>query len=150
MLARCDGRCIRTANGGHTTVMNLTRLAPQPTDNVQIPTAFRELLLPAGEDPAVEDAPPSQPQFDFSSGFLGVRETASRLGVHENTVRQWEGRGDLKAVRLPVSGFRRFSVADVNRMRAEMFSQMAAAEPEKPRERATRPQRRRIVHGDDV
>lgn len=58
---------------------------------------------------------------------LTVRETARRLGVHENTVRNWEERGVLRAIRLPVSGFRRFNVDDVERMRAEMLSQPAPA-----------------------
>ncbi len=33
-----------------------------------------------------------------------VRETARRLGVDENTVRNWEKRGLLRAIRLPGSG----------------------------------------------
>lgn len=40
--------------------------------------------------------------------LLNVRETARRLGVPENTVRNWERRGLLRAVRLRASGFRRF------------------------------------------
>jgi len=59
--------------------------------------------------------------------FLSVRETARRLGVHENTVRNWESRGLLRAVHLPGSGFRRFAVEDVERLRAEMFEQLAPA-----------------------
>lgn len=57
--------------------------------------------------------------------FLNVRETARELGVHENTVRNLERRGDLKAVRLPGSGFRRFRKEDVTRMREEMWAQFA-------------------------
>lgn len=57
--------------------------------------------------------------------FLNVRQTAERLGVHENTVRNLEGRGELKAVRLPGSGFRRFRKEDIERMRHEMWSQFA-------------------------
>jgi excisionase family DNA binding protein len=56
---------------------------------------------------------------------LNVRETAKQLGVHENTVRNLEQRGQLKAVRLPGSGFRRFRKEDVERMRKEMWSQFA-------------------------
>jgi hypothetical protein len=56
--------------------------------------------------------------------FLNVRDTA-RAGVHENTVRNWESRGLLPAVHLPGSGFRRFAVEDVERLRAEMFAQLA-------------------------
>jgi hypothetical protein len=47
--------------------------------------------------------------------------------VHENTVRNWEERGILRAVRLPGSGFRRFVIQDVERLRAEMFEQLAPA-----------------------
>jgi excisionase family DNA binding protein len=57
--------------------------------------------------------------------FLNVRETAKQLGVHENTVRNLERRGELKAVRLPGSGFRRFRKEDIERMRREMWSQFA-------------------------
>lgn len=57
--------------------------------------------------------------------FLNVRETARELGVHENTVRNLERRGELRAVRLPGSGFRRFRQEDIERMRNEMLSQFA-------------------------
>jgi excisionase family DNA binding protein len=57
--------------------------------------------------------------------FLNVRETASELNVHENTVRNLEKRGQLKAIRLPGSGFRRFRKEDIDRMRKEMWSQFA-------------------------
>jgi excisionase family DNA binding protein len=40
--------------------------------------------------------------------MIGVREAAQRLGVHENTVRNWAGSGLLPSERLPGSGFRRF------------------------------------------
>jgi hypothetical protein len=59
--------------------------------------------------------------------LLNVRDTARALGVHENTVRNWEERGLLRAVRLPGSGFRRFAAADVARLRDEMFEQLAPA-----------------------
>src|SRR6266508_2305534 len=59
--------------------------------------------------------------------LLNVRDTARALGVHENTVRNWEERGILRAVRLPGSGYRRFSAADVDRLRKEMFEQLASA-----------------------
>lgn len=59
--------------------------------------------------------------------LIGVREAASRLGVHENTIRNWEKRGVLRAARLLSSGIRRFSAADVARMREEMMTQFAPA-----------------------
>jgi len=51
---------------------------------------------------------------------LNVRETARRLGIHENTVRNWANRGILRPLRLPGSGYRRFDVADVDRIAREM------------------------------
>ena len=75
---------------------------------------------------------------------LNVRETARRLGVHENTVRNWEKRGLLRAIRLPGSGYRRFRVEDVERLRQEMLTQLA------PADTGPRPVRGRIVHDDDL
>lgn len=63
----------------------------------------------------------------MSDDTLRVREVARLLGVHENTVRNWEARGVLRAVRLPESGFRRFPRSEVERMRREMWSQFAPA-----------------------
>lgn len=56
--------------------------------------------------------------------LMQVRQTARALGVHENTVRRWEERGLLQAVRLP-SGVRRFRAEDVEAMRVQMFSGFA-------------------------
>jgi excisionase family DNA binding protein len=81
--------------------------------------------------------------------LLSVRETARRLGVHENTVRNWQERGLIRALRLPGSGYRRFSVEDVERMRQEMLSQLAPADTG-PVVKPRRPVKGRIVHGDDA
>ncbi|MGU3411854.1 helix-turn-helix domain-containing protein [Microbacterium sp. M1A1_1b] len=51
-----------------------------------------------------------------SDEFLNVRETAKRLGVHENTVRNWVKAGQLPDARLPGSRFHRFRLADVERL----------------------------------
>jgi excisionase family DNA binding protein len=56
--------------------------------------------------------------------LMQVRQVARALGVHENTVRRWEVRGLLRAVRLP-SGVRRFRPEDVEAMRKQMFSGFA-------------------------
>lgn len=79
--------------------------------------------------------------------FLNVRDAAKRLGVHENTVRNLEQRGELKAVRLPGSGFRRFLKEDIERMRREMFEQFAPAVeiPKKQR----RPTKRKTATATD-
>lgn len=58
---------------------------------------------------------------------LTVRETARRLGVHENTVRNWENRGLLRAVKLPGSGYRRFDPAEVERLHASLLSSQLQA-----------------------
>lgn len=59
--------------------------------------------------------------------FLNVRETAQQLGVHENTVRNWQSSGLLRGIKLPGSGFRRFPREEVLRMRAEMLGAHAPA-----------------------
>jgi excisionase family DNA binding protein len=79
--------------------------------------------------------------------FLNVRDTASELGVHENTVRNLEKRGELKAVRLPGSGFRRFRKEDVDRMRREMWRQFA---PEMSQPERTRPKKKRVLTDEEM
>jgi excisionase family DNA binding protein len=49
------------------------------------------------------------------STTITIRETARRLGVHENTVRRYVDRGLLRAERLP-SGVRRVRLEDVARL----------------------------------
>lgn len=56
--------------------------------------------------------------------LMQVRQAAQALGVHENTIRRWEERGLLHAVRLP-SGVRRFRPEDIEQMREQMFSGFA-------------------------
>ena len=67
--------------------------------------------------------------------FLNVRETADRLGVHENTVRNWADRKVLRGIKLPGSGFRRFPREEIERMREEMLGSYAPATelPDEPR-----------------
>jgi len=79
--------------------------------------------------------------------LLNVRDTARILGVHENTIRNWEERGILRAVHLPGSGYRRFATQDVERLRAEMFEQLASA-TEGPVVNPGRKRRGRLVFGD--
>lgn len=61
--------------------------------------------------------------------LMQVRQAAQTLGVHENTIRRWEQRGLLQAVRLP-SGVRRFRPEDVEKVREQMFSGFAPLEPD--------------------
>lgn len=56
--------------------------------------------------------------------LIQVRQAARALGVHENTIRRWEERGLLRAVRLP-SGVRRFRAEDIEAVRDGMFSGFA-------------------------
>jgi len=79
--------------------------------------------------------------------LLRVRAVAERLGVHENTVRNWADKGILTPVRLPGSGFRRFDAGQVERMQKEMFSHLAPADEGPIIEREV-PAARRIEHGD--
>ena len=50
--------------------------------------------------------------------LIQVRQAARALGVHENTIRRWEERGLLRAVRLP-SGVRRFRAEDIKAVRED-------------------------------
>lgn len=52
--------------------------------------------------------------------LMQVREAARALGVSENTIRRWEERGLIPAVRLP-SGVRRFRRADIEAAQARMY-----------------------------
>lgn len=67
------------------------------------------------------------------AGFLNVRETARRLDVHENTVRNWARSGALPDARVPGSRFHRFRSEDVDRL----LSQRGAAVPSLQSERRT-------------
>lgn len=101
---------------------------------LQIPDVFRNLwpeqsaersegLNPAAQAVAVLDAPVRPTDETI---FLGVGQAATRLGVHENTVRNWIDRGILRAVRLPGSNHRRMNFTDVERVRQEMLGQLSS------------------------
>lgn len=81
-----------------------------------------------------------------TTDFLNVRETANKLGVHENTIRNWEKSGQLRAAKLPGSGFRRFRIQDVEQMRSEMLEQFA---PDTPMPEQRRPKSRTRLTGAD-
>jgi excisionase family DNA binding protein len=53
--------------------------------------------------------------------MIPLRVAAERLGVHENTVRNWIDRGVIVGLRLP-SGTRRLPAAEVERLEREMFA----------------------------
>ncbi len=77
---------------------------------------------------------------------LSVRETARKLGVHENTVRNWESKGVLRAAKLPGSGFRRFDASEVARLQSEMVEGLAPASEGPIVKPKNKP---KIVRGDD-
>jgi excisionase family DNA binding protein len=63
--------------------------------------------------------------------LLSVRETARRLGVHENTVRNWARDGILPTARVPGSRFHRFDARDVERLRQQRGAIVSSIEPER-------------------
>lgn len=63
--------------------------------------------------------------------FLNVRDTARRLDVHENTVRNWARQGVLPDARVPGSRFLRFRAADVERLIAQRGSAAPSLQSER-------------------
>lgn len=84
-----------------------------------------------------------------TKALLTVRETARLLGVHENTVRNWQEKGILRAARLPSSGYRRFDRDEVERLRDQIISELAPA-TEGPVVQSRRRPRGKLVLGDDL
>ena len=62
------------------------------------------------------------------SEHVTVRQAARLIGVHENTIRNWEERGIIRAVHLPGSGFRRVPASEIERIRAEMWRDLPTDE----------------------
>lgn len=54
------------------------------------------------------------------SPMLTVREVATLLHVHSNTVRRWSDRGLIRAQRITRRGDRRFNREEINRFLAEL------------------------------
>lgn len=66
-----------------------------------------------------------------SAEFLNVRETARRLAVHENTVRNWTRSGVLPDARVPGSRYHRFRVEDVERLLAQRGATVPSLQSER-------------------
>ncbi|TFD12882.1 helix-turn-helix domain-containing protein [Cryobacterium sp. TMT1-2-2] len=61
--------------------------------------------------------------------FLNVRETARRLGVHENTVRNWVTAGTLVSARVPGSTQHRFARDEVLRLQKKRGATASSVAP---------------------
>lgn len=51
---------------------------------------------------------------------IAIKDVAERLGVHENTVRNWVDRGVLEAYKTP-TGRRKVVLSGVERLEREMY-----------------------------
>jgi MerR family transcriptional regulator, copper efflux regulator len=54
------------------------------------------------------------------ANYLTLKEAAEQLGVHPNTLRNWERRGVIRLDRLPGSRYRRVPVYEVQRVEREL------------------------------
>jgi excisionase family DNA binding protein len=63
--------------------------------------------------------------------LIGVREAARRLGVHENTVRNWAKTGRLPTARVPGTTTHRFDVRDVERLVEQRGRPVVSVEDER-------------------
>ncbi|MCX6028508.1 MAG: MerR family DNA-binding transcriptional regulator [Chloroflexi bacterium] len=52
--------------------------------------------------------------------YLTLKEASARLGVHPNTLRNWEQRGLVRLARLPGSRYRRVPESEVERLASKM------------------------------
>lgn len=58
--------------------------------------------------------------------YLHTAAAAAYLGVHQNTLRKWAGRGDILMHRNPANGYRLFKKSDLDNFLKK------AAKPVKP------------------
>lgn len=71
--------------------------------------------------------------------YLTLKEAAEQLGVHTNTLRNWERRGVIRLERLPNSRYRRVPVYEVQRVKHELTTFPSPIE-----ERASTPDDRHV------
>ncbi|WP_007515291.1 helix-turn-helix domain-containing protein [Pseudofrankia saprophytica] len=63
--------------------------------------------------------------------LLSVRETARRLGVHENTIRNWVKQGLLPTAKVPGARFHRFDARDVQRLQDQRGASVLSVAPDR-------------------
>jgi excisionase family DNA binding protein len=55
--------------------------------------------------------------------YVTLKRAAQTLGVHEQTLRNWEKSGVIRLIRLPGSGYRRVPADEIKRLQEEMALQ---------------------------
>ena len=63
--------------------------------------------------------------------MLTVREVASILHVHPNTLRRWADKGILESIRITTRGDRRFTPQDIDQFLSKMKTQNSGNNREK-------------------
>ena len=66
------------------------------------------------------------------ANYLTLKEASEQLGVHPNTLRNWERRGVIRLERLPGSRYRRVPVYELQRLGHELERQSSLAGAEEP------------------
>jgi excisionase family DNA binding protein len=59
-------------------------------------------------------------QLAEAPSYVTLKRAAQTLGVHEQTLRNWEKSGVIRMIRLPGSGYRRVPVDEIKRLQEEM------------------------------
>ncbi len=63
--------------------------------------------------------------------YVRIKEAAEHLGVHRNTLRNWEAAGKIKVHRHPMNRYRLYKVSDLDKVlkAAERSSQKGRRKP---------------------
>ncbi len=65
--------------------------------------------------------------------YVKTTEAAELLGVAQNTIRKWAGRGDIPMHRNPVNGYRLFKRSDLEAFLKKIAKPVIQNNPRKPR-----------------
>lgn len=65
--------------------------------------------------------------------YLQTAAAAEYLGVAQNTLRKWAGRGDIRMHRNPANGYRLFKRSDLDRFLNKAAKPVTAPAARKPR-----------------